>query len=97
MTLDFDLCISSPLSFFHSCKKKKFRLKKGCMSFLIPQYLSLFNGVLDFLVGLRISDGVPDPDGVSLQQQPIVDGGLDVAVELAGDLVAQLHEGHMQR
>lgn len=58
-------------------------------------YLSLFDCVLDINVGLGVGNGVPNTNTVSLQQQPVVDQGLDVTVHFASDHPAVLHEHHM--
>lgn len=63
--------------------------------FLVVNYLSLFDCVLDIYVGLGVGNGVPNTDTVTLQQQPVVDQGLDVTVHFAGDHPAILHKHHV--
>lgn len=63
--------------------------------FVVVNYLSLFDCVLDINVGLGVGNGVPNTDTVTLQQQPVVDQGLDVTVHFAGDHPAILHKHHV--
>ena len=60
-------------------------------------YLGLANGPLDVVVGDGISDGVTNPDAVTLQQKVVVDQLLHVTVEVPGDLVTPLHGDDVQQ
>lgn len=63
--------------------------------FFFVNYLSLFDCVLDINVCLGVGNGVPNTNTVPLQQQPVVDQGLDVTVHFAGDHPAILHKHHV--
>lgn len=52
--------------------------------------LGLLDGCNDVGVGPGIGNGVADSNAVTLQQQPIVDDGLNVPVELAVFLINKI-------
>ena len=59
--------------------------------------LGLLDRVLDARVRLRVGDGVADADRVALDEQPVVDHRLNVAVEFAALFVAVLHEDQVEQ
>ena len=61
-----------------------------------PAHLGFLDRVLDVDVGLRVSNGVANPNGVSLHEEPVIDDGLDVAVEESSLVEAQLQEDDMK-
>ena len=62
----------------------------GLVDHLVHVLLGLADGVEDVVVGQRIGDGVLYTDTVALDEQPVVDHGLDVAVKQAVFVVADL-------
>ena len=59
--------------------------------------LSLSDGLLDVIVGELIGNGVPDANTVPLEEEIVVDDRLDVAVEIPGHLVVELHGNDMHQ
>ena len=53
--------------------------------------LSLSDGLLDVIVGELIGNGIPNANTVPLKEEIVVDDRLDVAVEIPGHLVVELH------
>ena len=62
----------------------------GLVDHLVHVLLGLADGVEDVVVGQRIGDGILDTDTVALDEQPVVDHGLDVAVKQAVLVVTDL-------
>ena len=58
---------------------------------LVKLYLCLANSSLYVVVGHAISDGIPNPNTMPLNQEVIIDEQLYVAIELPGDLVTPFH------
>ena len=59
-------------------------------------YLGLPYGFLDFIIGNLVSNGVPNPNAVTLQQEVVVHNGLNGPVEISRHLhtLLQKHQVH---
>lgn len=58
-------------------------------------YFSLFDGILNVNISLRVGDGVPNTNTVTFEKKPVVHNCLDIAVQFSCNFKSQFQIHNM--